>query len=60
MHLVCRGCGVITEAQVEAAEPLVERLGRSYGFTVDVRHLAVFGRCVACSASASASADDEV
>lgn len=50
VHLVCRGCGKIVEADVEAAEPLVERLTADYGFTTDVRHLAVFGHCSECSA----------
>jgi Fur family ferric uptake transcriptional regulator len=51
VHLVCRGCGKIVEADVAAAEPLVERLTADYGFTTDVRHLAVFGHCSECSES---------
>ena len=35
------------------AEPLVDRLSTRYGFTTDVRHLAVFGHCANCSASLS-------
>jgi Fur family ferric uptake transcriptional regulator len=50
VHLVCRGCGRIVEADVAAAEPLVERLSADYGFTTDVRHLAVFGHCEECAA----------
>jgi Fur family ferric uptake transcriptional regulator len=50
VHLVCRGCGKIVEADVAAAAPLVDRLTADYGFTTDVRHLAVFGHCSECSA----------
>jgi Fur family ferric uptake transcriptional regulator len=53
VHLVCRGCGTIVEADVHAAEPLVRHLSNEYGFTTDVRHLAVFGHCAACSAQAA-------
>ena len=48
LHLVCRGCGRIVEAEDAVAEPLVERLLADYGFTTDVRHLAVFGHCADC------------
>jgi Fur family ferric uptake transcriptional regulator len=50
VHLVCRGCGRIVEAEECAAAPLVDRLAADYGFTTDVRHLAVFGHCAECSA----------
>jgi len=55
VHLVCRGCGRIVEAGAGAAEPLVERLSADYGFTTDVRHLAVFGHCAECVAEEQGS-----
>jgi Fur family transcriptional regulator, ferric uptake regulator len=50
VHLVCRACGTITEVDVAAAESLTEHLADEYGFTTDVRHLAVFGHCATCTA----------
>ena len=50
VHLVCRDCGSIDEVPPEVAAPLVEVLAHTRGFEVDVGHLAVFGRCGACTA----------
>ncbi|WP_283138779.1 Fur family transcriptional regulator [Rhizohabitans arisaemae] len=47
-HLVCRGCGEVTEVQPESVASLVDRLRADLGFETDVRHLTVFGRCRAC------------
>jgi len=55
VHLVCRGCGTIIEADDSAAAPLVERLQEDYGFRPDVRHLAVFGNCADCVAQEKAA-----
>ena len=51
VHLVCRDCGQIDEVASEVLEDVVRRLSAERGFTVDVGHVAVFGRCRACSAS---------
>ncbi|OIV37801.1 transcriptional repressor [Mangrovactinospora gilvigrisea] len=51
MHLVCRGCGTVTEVDVSAADPLVTRLLDDYGFATDVKHFALYGRCEACRRS---------
>ncbi|GII79694.1 transcriptional repressor [Sphaerisporangium rufum] len=48
VHLVCRGCGEITEVGPELVEGLVSRLEADLGFGTDVRHLTVFGRCRNC------------
>lgn len=48
IHLVCRGCGQITEAPAEVAGTLVETLRGDFGFSADVAHLAVHGRCAQC------------
>ncbi|MCM2420766.1 Fur family transcriptional regulator [Streptomyces sp. RKAG293] len=54
MHLVCRDCGSVTEAEVTLAEPLTEGLREAFGFETDMKHFAIFGRCAACTAKASA------
>ncbi|MCW2616807.1 MAG: transcriptional repressor [Frankiales bacterium] len=49
VHLVCRDCGRVEEAPPSVVGPLVATVAEAYGFTVDVGHFAVFGRCRACS-----------
>ena len=49
VHLVCRGCGAISEVGPETAAPMVERLQASDGFVADVSHLTVFGHCRECA-----------
>jgi Fur family ferric uptake transcriptional regulator len=52
VHLVCRSCQRVVEAEPEVAAELVDRLAADRGFTTDVRHLTLFGTCRECSASA--------
>lgn len=49
LHLVCRRCGSVTEADVGVAAPLVDALAGTHGFDTDVKHFAIFGSCAACS-----------
>ncbi|MFI0943910.1 Fur family transcriptional regulator [Streptomyces sp. NPDC021020] len=54
MHLVCRDCDVVTEADVSVAAPLGEELHERFGFETDMKHFAIFGRCADCAAKAAA------
>lgn len=54
LHLVCHVCGAVDEAGVDVAEELVGRLRRSHGFTPDVQHMAISGRCAGCADRAGA------
>jgi Fur family ferric uptake transcriptional regulator len=54
LHLVCRVCGRVAEAQPAVADPLVEKLRAEQGFEIDVAHFAIFGRCADCVAQANA------
>ena len=49
VHLVCRDCGGVDEAPHSVVGPVVSELAATRGFTVDVGHFAVFGRCRDCS-----------
>ena len=49
VHLVCRDCGGIEEAPPSVVGPVVAEPAATRGFTVDVGHFAVFGRCRDCS-----------
>ncbi|MDK1476176.1 transcriptional repressor [Streptomyces sp. 549] len=50
MHLVCRDCTTVIEADVSVASSFAEQLRESFGFETDVKHFAIFGRCRECSA----------
>jgi Fur family ferric uptake transcriptional regulator len=49
VHLVCSGCGDITEIPTELVRPLAAELRQDRGFTVDVGHVALFGLCRGCT-----------
>lgn len=48
LHLVCLGCGAVSEAPVQVADSFASTLMRETAFVVDVRHMAVHGWCAAC------------
>jgi Fur family ferric uptake transcriptional regulator len=48
VHLVCRDCGGIAEADTAVLEEVVRRLSAEHGFVADVGHFAIFGRCRQC------------
>jgi len=48
LHLVCRGCGSITEADLDLARPLATAVRDSRGFETDLAHLSLHGLCAAC------------
>jgi Fur family ferric uptake transcriptional regulator len=50
VHLVCRECGWIGEADPGVAEGFVTALDQAQGFETDLRHLTAFGRCARCRA----------
>ncbi|WP_326597607.1 Fur family transcriptional regulator [Streptomyces sp. NBC_01803] len=50
LHLMCRDCERVVEADMEVAGPFAERLRETFGFDTDLRHFAIFGRCEECTA----------
>jgi Fur family ferric uptake transcriptional regulator len=48
VHLVCRECGEVQEADADVLGEAVRRLADERGFTLDVGHVALFGTCAAC------------
>ncbi len=52
VHLVCRDCGEVEEASPTLIANVVTRLAKEKGFSVDVGHFALFGRCRDCTAAA--------
>ncbi len=53
VHLVCRDCGAVEEVPPAVLDGVVQTLERGRGFSVDVGHFAVFGRCRQCTAAAT-------
>ncbi|MDN5857518.1 MAG: transcriptional repressor [Pseudonocardia sp.] len=48
VHLVCHGCGAVTEAPTDLVKGLTERLREESGFALDAGHLALSGACRTC------------
>jgi Fur family transcriptional regulator, ferric uptake regulator len=48
-HLVCHECGAIIDLDETAFVDLKEMLRTKYRFLADLKHLAIFGRCLKCS-----------
>ncbi|WP_432097301.1 Fur family transcriptional regulator [Streptomyces sp. bgisy100] len=56
LHLVCRDCGDVIEADVSVASGFTAQLRDTFGFDTDLKHFAIFGRCAGCSSSAAPDA----
>lgn len=56
LHLVCRDCEGVIEADVEVAEDFTAKLREQFGFDTDLKHFAIFGRCADCSPKGPATA----
>jgi Fur family transcriptional regulator, ferric uptake regulator len=50
LHLVCRRCGQVGEADVEHAHALAGAVLAGQGFVTDLSHLSLHGLCAACAA----------
>ena len=48
LHLVCRECGAIEEADHDVLDDVARRLAADNDFEVDVSHFAIFGTCPRC------------
>lgn len=55
-HLVCRGCRKVISVDAAEAAPFVAVL-EAKGFSPDLGHLAVFGRCTACETADAEEGD---
>ena len=48
LHLVCRRCGSVTEADLALARPLADTVEAGHGFSTDLSHLSLHGVCGNC------------
>lgn len=56
LHLVCRDCTDVIEADTEVADEFTGRLRETFGFDTDLKHFAIFGRCARCTDKAAEAA----
>uniref|UniRef100_A0AAU2VQR0 Transcriptional repressor n=1 Tax=Streptomyces sp. NBC_00008 TaxID=2903610 RepID=A0AAU2VQR0_9ACTN len=59
IHLVCRDCGDVIEADVGVVGEFTEKLRGAFGFETDMKHFAIFGRCADCAAKAAGRSGDQ-
>ncbi|MBB5106562.1 Fur family transcriptional regulator [Streptomyces spectabilis] len=59
IHLVCRDCTAVIEADVEVAADFTAKLRATFGFDTDMKHFAIFGRCGTCATDGPAAARDD-
>ncbi len=57
LHLVCRDCAEVIEADVEVAAEFTAKLRASFGFDTDMKHFAIYGRCADCTGKAAEAAE---
>ena len=48
-HLVCENCGDIVDMEESTLSPLWADIQQKHNFKVNMKHLAIFGRCVNCA-----------
>ena len=47
-HLVCQKCGAIIDVEESILNPLWAEIQQKYNFTVNMKHVALFGLCAKC------------
>ena len=53
IHLVCRDCTDVIEADLSVAAEFTAQAARTFGFETDMKHFAIFGRCADCRGKAA-------
>jgi Fur family ferric uptake transcriptional regulator len=48
IHLVCRGCGQIIDANPILLDPIKDHLQGEHNFKPDLNHISIFGLCSLC------------
>jgi Fur family transcriptional regulator, ferric uptake regulator len=48
IHLVCRYCDQVLDAEPGLLDSLGEELASQYGFSADLQHISIFGICADC------------
>ncbi len=53
IHLVCRQCGQVTDANQDLLSTLDQQLQSEYRFVADLQHISVLGLCSQCQAKSA-------
>lgn len=48
IHLVCRNCNKVIDADPKILRPLDQEFTSKYGFDADLLHISIFGICTKC------------
>ena len=48
IHLICRHCSYVIDADADILAALDEHLRHDHGFTADLGHISLFGVCAGC------------
>lgn len=48
IHLVCRQCGCVIDAEYPLIAPLADQLRERYDFAADLQHVSISGLCLDC------------
>jgi Fe2+ or Zn2+ uptake regulation protein len=48
LHLVCKSCGYVIEAECESFSAIASQIDQRYGFDPDLNHVSFFGLCSGC------------
>ena len=53
-HLICQGCGAVTDSDLPGVEAMAQALAEATGYAITSHRLDFFGLCPACRASGAA------
>lgn len=56
IHLVCKSCGQVNDADQSLVVPIDELLREQHGFSADLQHLSIAGVCADCQAKSEKGA----
>ena len=59
IHLVCRHCGQVIDADPQILNPIGTDLKANYNFEADLQHISIFGLCVDCQKNQLKSSQSE-
>ena len=48
IHLVCRSCGQILDADPQLLTPIIDQMQSEHNFSPDLNHISIFGLCSHC------------
>jgi Fur family ferric uptake transcriptional regulator len=59
IHLVCRHCGHVVDADIDLLEPWFRHIQTQCGFKCGPQHFAIYGLCACCQSQLQSSQEEE-